>query len=164
MEENNNLHIGEEEMKKIILQCYGLTKLCPSTVYKWMKQLGFKYEPQRKGYYVDGHEKPARIAYRKDFVQRYLTEEVQMFRWIPITEEEAVRLEEMGVIKPNAGYRYNQPLAGLPMREFHVDTCDLFQERMNREEKFGGRPSVRRDQTKKPTDEPRVLLGLSNVT
>jgi DNA-binding transcriptional regulator YhcF (GntR family) len=149
MEENNNLHIGEEEMKKIILQCYGLTKLCPSTVYKWMKQLGFKYEPQRKGYYVDGHEKPATIAYRKDFVQRYLTEEVQMFRWIQITEEEAVRLEEMGVIKPNAGYRYNQPLTGLPMREYHVDTCDLFQERMNREEKFGGRPSVRRDQTKK---------------
>ncbi len=128
MEENNNLQIGEDEMKKVILHCYRLTKLCPSTVYKWMKQLGFKYELQRKGYHIDGHENLATIAFQKDFVQRYLMEKVQMYRWIQITEEEAVSLEEMGVIKPNAGYQYNQPLTGLRMREYHVDTCDLFQE------------------------------------
>ncbi len=51
-----------------------------------------------------------------------------MYHWIQITGEEAARLEEMGVIKPNTGYRYDQPLTGLPMRENHVDTCDLFQE------------------------------------
>jgi hypothetical protein len=68
MEENYNAHIVVDEVK-IILHCYGLTKLCPSTVYKWMKQLSFTYEPKGKGYYVDGHEKPVKVAYRKDFVQ-----------------------------------------------------------------------------------------------
>jgi hypothetical protein len=69
-----------------------------------MNQLGFKYEPQRKGYYVNGHEKPATIAYQKDFIQRYIAEEAQMYHWIQIREEEAVRLEETEVIKPNTGY------------------------------------------------------------
>ena len=56
------------------MQRYGLTKLCPGTVYRWLKLLGFTYEVQRKGYYVDGHEKPATITYRKDFVKKYLSE------------------------------------------------------------------------------------------
>ncbi len=56
-----------------------------------------------------------------------------MYCWIQITDVEAVRLEETGKIKPNSGYWHNQPLTGLPMREFHVDTCDLFQERMKQD-------------------------------
>jgi len=76
-------------------------------------------------------------------------EEVQMFHWIKTTEEEAVRLEEIGEIKPDTGYHYDHPVRSLPMREYHVDTCDQFQEQMNREERFGGRPSVQRDQSKK---------------
>ena len=95
MIENNNLHI-------------------PSTVYKWMKQLGFKYEAQHKGYYVNSRDnKPVTIAHQKDFVHHYLIEEMQMFHWIQVTEEETVRLEEMGVITPNTAYQYNQPLTGL---------------------------------------------------
>jgi hypothetical protein len=114
-----------------------------------MKLLGFKYEPQRKGYYVDGHEKPATVAYRKDFVSRYLTEEVQMFRWIQITKEESEKLEDEGKIAKNTGYVYNHPQTNLPWVEYHVDTCDEFQRRMNEEQAFGGRPSVRRDVAKK---------------
>jgi hypothetical protein len=38
-----------------------------STVYRWMKCLGFKYEVQKKGYYVDGHRKPSTIEYCKHF-------------------------------------------------------------------------------------------------
>jgi ferredoxin-like protein FixX len=40
---------------------YGLTYVCPSTVYKWMKGLGFQYETRKKGYYVDGHENPSTV-------------------------------------------------------------------------------------------------------
>jgi hypothetical protein len=50
---------------KEILSAYGLTCIDPSTVYRWLQRLGFRYEPRRKGYYVDGHEKPATIEYRK---------------------------------------------------------------------------------------------------
>jgi hypothetical protein len=99
-----------------------------------VRQLGFTYEPKRKGYYVDGHEKPATVAYWKDFAQKYLMEEVQMYRWIHITKEEAVRLEEAGETKPDTGYRCDHPETSLPMREYHVDTCERFQEQMNREE------------------------------
>jgi hypothetical protein len=78
-----------------------------------MKLLGFKYEPQHKGYYVDGHEKPAPVAYQKDFVSRYLTEEVQMFRWIQITKEESEKLEDQGKIAKNTG---------------HLEGCQVFEE------------------------------------
>jgi hypothetical protein len=44
--------------------------ICPSTIYKWLKLLGFRCEPRRKGYYVDGHEKPKTISYRNKYVQR----------------------------------------------------------------------------------------------
>ena len=128
----NNLPVLEEDVcKKIMLQRYGLTKLCPGTVYRWLRLLGFNYEAQRKGYYVDGHEKPETVTYQKEFVKKYLTEEVQMFRWIQIEQEEVEKLESEGKIPNNTGYRYNHPSTGVPMVEFHVDTCAFFQRKMN---------------------------------
>jgi hypothetical protein len=50
-----------------LLAEYGLTKVSITTVYRWMVCLGFKYEIRRKGYYVDGHEKPATIEYHRQF-------------------------------------------------------------------------------------------------
>jgi len=44
-----------------LLGNYGLTCICPSTVYNWMKKLGFKCECRKIGYNVDGHEKPAAV-------------------------------------------------------------------------------------------------------
>ena len=61
-----------------------------------------------------------------------------MFRWIQVTQEEAQELEEKGIIQQGTGYRYNQPETGHGMVECHVDTCDLFQQRMNEETKFHG--------------------------
>jgi hypothetical protein len=55
---------------KDLMNQNGLGKICPSTIYHWMKLLGFKYEPRRRGYYDDGHEKPS---------TEYLTYESQMF-------------------------------------------------------------------------------------
>jgi hypothetical protein len=46
-----------------LLYEHGLKKVCPSTIYNWMKPFGFRYEPRRKGYYVDGHKSPATIEY-----------------------------------------------------------------------------------------------------
>jgi hypothetical protein len=44
-------------------------------LYRWLKLLGFNYEAECKGYYVDGHEKPDTVTYQKDFVKKYLMEE-----------------------------------------------------------------------------------------
>ncbi len=67
--------MGEEEYAEVvrqILKPYRLTCLSISTVTRWMQALGFKYEIRKKGYYVDGHEKPSTIEYRKSFCERYL--------------------------------------------------------------------------------------------
>jgi hypothetical protein len=52
-----------EKAVKDLLQQHGFGKICPSTIYHWLKLLGFKYEPRQKGYYVDGHEKPSTVEY-----------------------------------------------------------------------------------------------------
>jgi hypothetical protein len=49
-----------------------LTKLTLETVYRWLDQLGFKYEARKKGYYVGNHEKPETVAYRPPFCQTLL--------------------------------------------------------------------------------------------
>jgi hypothetical protein len=51
-------------------------------------------------------------------------------------QEEAHDLELAGIIVKGSGYNYNQPETVLPMVEYHVDTCELFQERMNAETTF----------------------------
>jgi hypothetical protein len=50
-----------------------------------MKLLGFKYEPRKTGYYVNGNEKPATIECRNSFVKQYLMYERQMYRWFQLT-------------------------------------------------------------------------------
>ena len=39
----------DNELQKI-LGSYGLTSICPSTIYRWMNLLGFKYEQRKKGF------------------------------------------------------------------------------------------------------------------
>jgi hypothetical protein len=127
LKDGSNEEIGQESRDvKTILKQYGLTKVCLSTVYKWMKKLGFNYEPRKKSYYVDGHEKEETISYRWRYIERYLQYEQRMFRWIQVTQEKAQELEEKGIIQRRTGYRYNQPEMGRRMVEYHVDTCDLF--------------------------------------
>ena len=65
------LDLDSEEVKsklKQILITHGLTFISPpSTVYRWMTRLGFRYATRKKGLYNDGHEKPAIIQYQWDF-------------------------------------------------------------------------------------------------
>ena len=77
--ENDKEHGEYDNELRKILGTYGLTCICPSTIYRWMNILGFKYEQRKKGYYVDGHEKPATVEYRKLFVKCYLAQEHQVF-------------------------------------------------------------------------------------
>jgi hypothetical protein len=117
-------------------------KVSITTVYRWMICLGFKYEIRRKGYYIGGHEKPATIEYRRQFCRCYLTYERRAHRWIQITLEESKTLEENGLVTPNSGYRYTDE-AGKFMVEYHVDSYQDFQEKMDKETEFGGKLSVR---------------------
>jgi hypothetical protein len=55
-----------EETVKGLFSDFDLKNKCPSTIYKWPKLIGFKYEPQRKSYYADGHKLPELINNRKN--------------------------------------------------------------------------------------------------
>ncbi|KAI2509539.1 hypothetical protein MHU86_4916 [Fragilaria crotonensis] len=55
------------------LQSYGLSKLCMTTVGRWMHACGFKYKKREKHYFVDGHQRPETLAYRPVFTKDTLT-------------------------------------------------------------------------------------------
>jgi len=99
-----NEQVEYDEVEKEMVKLYGLTCICSSTIYQWMKHLGFKYKARKKGYYVDGHEKPATVEYQWSFVQHYLNYEQRMFCWIQIPLLEALKLEENGKVPKHTGY------------------------------------------------------------
>ena len=142
---------------RLILRQYGLTCVSPATVYRWMIRLGFRYQPTRKGYYVDGHERPATIQYRWDFCQRYLSYERRMHRWVQVTETVAKQLEKEDMIAKGSGYTYLND--STPMREYHVDS---FNPKKSKEflqlfvtTDFGGNLSVRIQ----PSSKPLISFG-----
>ena len=104
---NVALDLEYEEYKlklKQILITHGLICIRLSTVYRWITRLGFPYAPRKKGYYVDGHEKPATIQYQWYFCKQYLGYEQRMHKWIQIPAEEAAFMEEKGEVTRGSGY------------------------------------------------------------
>jgi hypothetical protein len=51
---NNLAGLDESICKQIILQCYGLTKLCPGTVYRWLRLLGLTMRHSTKDFMFMG--------------------------------------------------------------------------------------------------------------
>ncbi len=114
-----------EEAVQNLLYEHGLKKVCPSTIYNWIKLLGFKYEPRRKVYYVDGHKCPATNKYWNSFVQHYLTYERWMYRWIQVTAEESEVIQKKCLVTINSGYKYKSR-ERVNIVEYHVDSCSTF--------------------------------------
>ncbi len=144
-----------DEAVQNLLYEHGLKKVCPSTIYNWMKLLGFKYEPRRKGYYVDGLKHPATIEYRKSFVQHYLPYERRMYRWIQVTAEESEELQNKGLVTIKSSYKY-KCRDGIDMLEYLVDSCSTFEEALNSTTRFGGHLSVHREPG---NDQPLLIFG-----
>jgi hypothetical protein len=145
---------GYVDAVRTVLGKYGLTKICPSTCYNWLRQLGFTYCTQKKGYFVDGHEKPATVAYRANFISRYFECERRTHRWIQLSHSQALDLQENEKILKNTGFSYKDS-SDNQMVEFHVDDLKLFQQEMNEKNGFGGRLSVRFPNHLKPL----IIIG-----
>jgi hypothetical protein len=71
--DNNNFELVD------LLYENRLTKLTLATVYHWLDRLGYNYELRKKGCYVDNHEKPETVAYRRHFIKLHLQFEERMF-------------------------------------------------------------------------------------
>jgi hypothetical protein len=119
-------------------------------LFKWLDRLGFKYEPRKKSYYVDAHEKPETVAYRRHFIKRYLKYEIRMFRWIQLPLDEVRDMEANDEIEEGLGYRYQCPVTQIEMVEFHVDDHPSFQDRLMPTTQFGGNLSVRKPANVRP--------------
>ena len=130
-----------------LLAEYGLRTLNVRTVQNWMKNLGFKYEPRRKTYYVDSHESKENVKYRSKFIEKYFEYEILAYRWYSITPDTRQQMIEMGKISSEIGYKYE--VEGETYYEYHVDDHPDFQMACEHLE-FGGNLSVRKPPDKKP--------------
>jgi hypothetical protein len=72
-------------------------------------------EPRKKGYYVDNHEKPETVAYRRHFIKRHLKFEDRMFRWVQLPLKVVKEMEENEEIEGELGHRYRVPETQLDM-------------------------------------------------
>lgn len=135
-----------------ILKENGLVKLSIPTIYRWMRRLGFKYEVRKKCYYVDTHEKPDNKRYRKRYAREYRELELRMFRWVQISHQDFLYLQQTNKFKEHElvakGYEYACP-DGRRIIEFHVDDHPMFQENLSHTQ-FGGSLSVRNPKPNRP--------------
>ena len=53
-----------------------------TTVWRWMRRLGFKYDTRKKSFYVDGHERPEQRFHRARFCEEYLTKLEPFLIWL----------------------------------------------------------------------------------
>ena len=131
-----------------------------TTIWRWLKILGFVYDTRKKTFYVDGHEKAEQRFCRLLFSKKYLTElEPHTHRWIRLSMEEAQDIVNSGQMDKKwlcAGYKYTDE-DDEEQLEFHVDTNDFLHKYAHGMYKYGGMPSVRRDLEKRL--KPLVILG-----
>ena len=103
-----------------------------------MKYLGYQWSKAKKHSYSDRHEDPLTIAYRTEFVRRYMFEyEPRAHRWIRIEKVDADHLRKKKMVPDGTGFDFVTP-EGVHMTEFHVDDNVKFQATMNETERFGG--------------------------
>jgi hypothetical protein len=130
------------------LRSFGLSKVSIATVVRWMHTTGFRYKNRCKHYFVDGHEKPETLAYRPVFTRRYLSYEVQAYRWIQVSLVASKELEAQDPVAKKCGYQYVCPVNQTGMVEYHVDALPSNERIDNRKlalGPYGGNVSVRRD-------------------
>ena len=77
--------------QEMFLLEHGIRNFSIPTCWQWLHRLGFSYNTQRKGYYVDGHERRDVVACREQFCRDYLTKlEPRCLRWVQFTASELV--------------------------------------------------------------------------
>ena len=70
--EEFNISSNELSLKEILFE-YDLKSICSTTMWQWMKFLGYKYNERNKCYFSDKHEHEENIQYRKEFIKKYFT-------------------------------------------------------------------------------------------
>jgi hypothetical protein len=68
---------------QVIFARKGITKatISTKTALRWLEKLGWTYGRLQNGMYLDGHERPDVVEYRKAFVERWMGHERRFHRW-----------------------------------------------------------------------------------
>jgi len=145
------MEVGDTPMsQQDFMKSMNLSTLDTKTAYRWLKDLGFSFDVQKKVYFNDRHENPENIAARKEFIKRYFDCEIHSHRWVQITIEDAQLFESE--VDANGNKLMTGSWAcefqhenGTLMREYHIDCHPAFFDKyvLSEENKlFGGNPSV----------------------
>jgi hypothetical protein len=137
-----------------LLKMNKLRKLHTSTVTRWMSLLGFKYEPRKKCYYVDTHEKPENVRYRMHFIKRYFQYELRSHRWCLVPEDDFKKMVEDKILVEDDGKQYIDEHLNTYF-EVHVDTHDDLN-KYHEHLPFGGQPSKFAPPN---TSKPLIIFG-----
>ena len=71
----------------IFLNNLRLLSVSYSTVFRWMRYLGYNYNDNKRSYYTDGHEREDVVRDRNDrFLVSYFKAKLQCYRWVQITD------------------------------------------------------------------------------
>ena len=132
--------------------------LKPWAISRWMKEIGFSYQPAKKSYMVNIHERPDVVEGREEYNKNFFRDEIQESCWIQFEEEQFRQLIDSKFKPADASrvknelipraHRYTDSTSGKACFEFHVDDHELFHLASN-DLPLGGRPSVRRNPDKK---------------
>ena len=130
------------------LHSFGLKNFCVTTAWKWMCYLGFTFDERTKSYFSDKHEHEENVQARKSFIEKYFEYEKQSHRWVHLTEQQAVAMEnrEEENLLQHIYYEFEED--NIKYREYHMDSHIDF---LRMEKKL----SVRHDDQCKPL----IIIG-----
>ena len=163
-----DIHIEEQKTNNqiildydMILHALQLQNISYSTVWRWLSHIGYKYDINNKSYYTDGHERADVVDDRNNrFLIHYYKYEQQCYRWIQITETEAVQFEKEDDNFPKNCY-FEYVKEEITWREYHVDTNVGLLRFLDADgRRYGGNLSVRATVGSKPL----MLIGQDEST
>jgi hypothetical protein len=86
----HTLFCHEQFMKFVNLKTLSVT-----TVWWWLRLMGFKYREYKKCYYLGGHEKLENGGDLLAFIKRQFEYEHRMCRCVQVAEEEVIELKNL---------------------------------------------------------------------
>jgi len=105
--------------------CFNFKNLSFTTVWRWMRHIGFTYDRRKKSFYVDGHERSDVLSKRKTFCWTYLQElEPKCKRWMRIMRSLKEALGDALSDRPCFEFIHD----GIQMCEYHTDDVEDIEE------------------------------------
>ena len=146
----------QEKREQMLVDCR-LKTPNTSTAANWLRYLGFQYKPHERVFYSDKHEADENKKDRSESNKIFFVRERRKYKWVVLTEEQAIELErdEKEPLRPGIAYCFER--SGSKLREYHVAVHSKlvdFVSEMNREQ-HGGDLSVR----KRPDERPIIEVG-----